>query len=77
MYLFHKLLHVDRCYEVTLKDFRSAIGKSSSHKFFFKSQDPDIGQVKEEVCLFVSLYLILPILDHIVGIRQWCHSPKL
>lgn len=48
-------LYGNRCLEVTLKDFRSAIGKSSSHKFFFKSQDPDIGQVKEEVCVYNSL----------------------
>lgn len=61
-------IYVNRCYEVTLKDFRSAIGKSSSHKFYFKSQDPDIGQVKEEVrtadSVFATLWLILTNLYH-------------
>ena len=69
-----------RCYEVTLKDFRNAIGKSSSHKFFFKSQDPDIGQVKEEVRLttpFVNLLLNLTNLYYFIGIGQQCCGTKL
>lgn len=49
MWIQTSVQYVYRCFDVTLKDFRNAIGKSSSHKFFFKSQVPDIGQVKEEV----------------------------
>ena len=60
MYIYlHVVTFTCRCFEVTLKDFRSAIGKSSSHKFFFKSLDPDIGAVKEEVSIPIVVLKIV------------------
>ncbi|OCT56301.1 hypothetical protein XELAEV_18000301mg [Xenopus laevis] len=35
--------------EVTLRDFRAAIGREGSHRYHFKALDPEFGTVKEEV----------------------------
>ncbi|XP_041426627.1 dixin-A-like [Xenopus laevis] len=35
--------------EVTLRDFRAAIGQEGSHRYHFKALDPEFGTVKEEV----------------------------
>jgi hypothetical protein len=35
--------------EVTLKDFKMVFGRHGDHRFFFKTEDPDCGVVKEEV----------------------------
>eukprot|EP00079_Xenopus_tropicalis_P028011 XP_012822518.1 PREDICTED: dixin isoform X2 [Xenopus tropicalis] len=34
--------------EVTLRDFRAAIGREGSHRYHFKALDPEFGTVKEE-----------------------------
>lgn len=35
---------------MTLKDFKAVFGRHGDHRFFFKTEDPDCGVVKEEVC---------------------------
>ncbi|XP_041426629.1 dixin-A-like [Xenopus laevis] len=35
--------------EVTLRDFRAAIGQEGSPRYHFKALDPEFGTVKEEV----------------------------
>ena len=38
-----------RAAEVTLRDFKEAFGRHGDYRFFFKTEDPDCGIVKEEV----------------------------
>lgn len=35
---------------MTLKDFKAVFGRHGDYRFFFKTEDPDCGVVKEEVC---------------------------
>ena len=42
--------------EITLKDFKNLLDRGGSHRYYFKSMDPDFGSVREEVSyLFRSL----------------------
>ena len=47
-----------RANEVTLGDFKAAFGRHGDFRFFFKTEDPDCGVVKEEVCALSHLILI-------------------
>ena len=44
-----KYCHGYRTAGVTLKDFKEAFGRHGNYRFFFKTEDPDCGVVKEEV----------------------------
>lgn len=35
--------------EVTLQDFKTAVGRHNNFRYHFKSLDPEFGTVKEEV----------------------------
>ncbi|CAI8034359.1 Dixin-A [Geodia barretti] len=48
-----------RAAEVTLRDFKEAFGRHGDYRFFFKTEDPDCGIVKEEI---LSDEQMLPIL---------------
>lgn len=44
-------LIIFRLGEVTLQDFKAAVGRHSNFRYHFKSLDPEFGTVKEEASI--------------------------
>ena len=48
-HLTNKRTYTHRMSEVRLKDFKAVFDRHGSYRFYFKTQDPDCGVVREEV----------------------------
>ena len=41
--------------QVRLRDFKAMFDRPGVYRFHFKSQDPEYGMVKEEVCFYIFI----------------------
>ena len=71
--------------EITLKDFKNLLDRGGSHRYYFKSMDPDFGSVREEVSYLFRSFLYKTVLlssgtnasnDNTPGLKAACvNSP--